>query len=347
MMRGNLRVSINKIEKNERQEFNENDTWNLFFYGFGFVIFLSLFFYLLEFHSGFSNNHTTWGEFGSYFGGVTGPLISIMAFIGLLKSISLTKKQFEIQSQESTFFNLLNLHDRKVDKVSSAFPTKDDSFKYLCEMYFEKYDSVCINEALKAIVDTPHALPEYTYQNYVANLIGVREGSNTEEIKKYLIEFVNRFETKLEVNNNIQMKIHYMVDKRNAVLVETGRYLIKQMSVSERVLLLSKAYDRFYDEYGHISGSYIRNVYYVLLHSKNCFKGLQYAKVFRAQLSRYEISLIYLNMLSSYCQPDFLSLIKDFDILNGLYLNDLYHNPSEDMYKEELDFVFSKITNQS
>ncbi|WP_417878570.1 putative phage abortive infection protein [Vibrio sp.] len=338
-------MSINKIEKNDKQELNENDTWNLFFYGFGFVIFLSLFAYLLKFHSGFSNNHTTWGEFGSYFGGVTGPLISIMAFIGLLKSISLTKKQFEIQSQESTFFNLLNLHDRKVDKVNSAFLTEDDSFKYLCEMYSQKYDSVCRTVALEAIVDTPHALPDYTYHNYVVGLIGIRKDFNTEEIKKHLIEFVNRFETKIEVNNNIHLKIHHMVDKKNAVLVETGRDLIRQMSVSERVLLLSKAYDSFYDEYGHISGSYIRNVYYVLLHSKNCFKGLQYAKVFRAQLSRYEISLIYFNMLSCYCQPDFLSLIKDFDILNELYLSDLYHNPSEDMYKEEVGFVFSKITN--
>jgi len=346
-MRGNGRVSINKTKKNDKQEFNENDTWNLFFHGLGFVIFLSLFAYLLRFHSGFSNNHTTWGEFGSYFGGVTGPLISVMAFIGLLKSISLTKKQFEIQSQESTFFNLVNLHDRKVDKVNSAFLTENDSFKYLCEMYYQKYDSVCKNVALNAIVDTPDALPDYTYHNYVVNLLGLRKDFNTEGIKKCLIEFVNRFETKFEVENNIQMKIHHMVDKKNAVLVETGKDLIRKMSVSERVLLLSKAYDSFYDEYGHISGSYIRNVYYVLLHSKKCFKGLQYAKVFRAQLSRYEISLIYLNMLSSYCRPDFLILIKDFDILNGLYLGNLYHNPSEDMYKEEVDFVFSKITNQS
>lgn len=340
-------MSINKIKKNDKQEFNENDTWNLFFYGFGFVIFLSLFFYLLRFHSGFSNNHTTWGEFGSYFGGVTGPLISIMAFIGLLKSISLTKKQFETQSQESTFFNLLNLHDRKVDKVNSSNTSEGDSFKYLCEMYSQKYDSVCKTVALNAIVNTPHALPDYTYYNYVTNLMGLRKDFNIEKIKEHLIEFVNQFETKREVDNVIQMKIHGMVDKSVDVLVETGRDLIRQMSVSERVLYLSKAYESFYDEYGHISGSYIRNVYYVLLHSKKCFKGLQYANVFRAQLSRYEISLIYLNMLSPLCQPKFLSLIKDFDILNGLYLSDLYHNPSEDMYREEVEFVFSKIINQS
>lgn len=112
------------LGKGCNNEFDDKDKWNLFFYGAGFVIFLSLVLYLWEFNSGLSNNHTKWGEFGSYFGGITGPLISVMAFIGLLKSISLTKSQFEIQSQESTFSTFLTSIQTKLIKYIQSAPIK-------------------------------------------------------------------------------------------------------------------------------------------------------------------------------------------------------------------------------
>ncbi|EEL6231334.1 hypothetical protein LOA39_004435, partial [Salmonella enterica] len=151
-----------RLGKGCNNEFDDKDKWNLFFYGAGFVIFLSLVLYLWEFNSGLSNNHTKWGEFGSYFGGITDPLISVMAFIGLLKSISLTKSQFEIQSQESTFFNLLNFHTNKVDKIYSERSDKADAFKCLCEEYGGKYNYYCISVALNSIVDKPDELPDFT-----------------------------------------------------------------------------------------------------------------------------------------------------------------------------------------
>lgn len=43
---------------------------------------------------------TVWGEFGSYFGGVLGPIFSFLAFIGLLWTISLNYEQLSFLSEE-------------------------------------------------------------------------------------------------------------------------------------------------------------------------------------------------------------------------------------------------------
>lgn len=43
---------------------------------------------------------TIWGEFGSYFGGVLGPVFSFLAFIGLLWTISLNYEQLSILFEE-------------------------------------------------------------------------------------------------------------------------------------------------------------------------------------------------------------------------------------------------------
>lgn len=329
------------LGKGCNNEFDDKDKWNLFFYGAGFVIFLSLVLYLWEFNSGLSNNHTKWGEFGSYFGGITGPLISVMAFIGLLKSISLTKSQFEIQSQESTFFNLLNFHTNKVDKIYSERSDKADAFKYLCEEYGGKYNYYCISVALNSIVDKPDELPDFTYFNFLKKLFGLHDTITNEEVKITLLQYLSRFESKQLVLNDITLKRQVISEDLNPVLVETGRTIIRKMSCDERVEILRKAFDIFYDEYGHISGSYIRNIYYILSHSNESNNGSKYAKIFRAQLSRHELALIYFNISSSYCNPDFINLIEKFDILNGLYISDLCYNPSTEMYKDDLEYIFS------
>ncbi|EPB0879091.1 putative phage abortive infection protein [Yersinia enterocolitica] len=330
-----------KQKRKTNQEFDENDKWNLFFYGAGFIIFLSLLFYLLKFHDSLSNNHTKWGEFGSYLGGVTGPLVSIMAFIGLLKSISLTKKQFEIQSQESTFFNLLNFHASKVESISLKYTGSTDAFQSLCDSYETFYSNLCVKTAWGWIVKNPRELPEYTYFNFINHFFGLHDSTSIQETKEILEKYVKRFGCEQLLLNDIALKIHNMDDYRKTVLVEAGRHLIRNMSSNERVEILGNAFDHFYGEFGHISGPYIRNVYYTLSHANESIDGRKYAKIFRAQLSRHELSLIYFNMLSSYCRPEFIYLIKEFDILNGLYIRDLCYNPSNEMYRSDLDYIFS------
>ncbi|HHN8407519.1 TPA: putative phage abortive infection protein [Morganella morganii] len=332
--------NTDKAETNLDKKIGDKDKVNWLLRGTILIMFVSFGLYLFKFHSPLSNNHTKWGEFGSYFGGITGPLVSVMAFIGLLKSISLTKKQFEIQSQENTFFNLLNFHSSKVTKIYSEASGKTDAFKYLCEKYNEIYESRCITVALNGIVKNQQNLPEYLYHNFIKYFFTLDDHLTIEEIKSRFSQYLKNFDNEQLILNDINLKRRNIEDYGKYILIEVGRDLVRDMSADERVKVLKNAFNGFYDELGYVTGSYIRNIYYILSHSNESINGDKYAKIFRAQLSRYELVMIFLNMSSSYCKPDFTYLIKKFDILNGLYINDLCYNPTSEMYKDDLNSIY-------
>lgn len=329
-----------KTETNSDKKIGVKDKVNWLLCGTILIMIASFCLYLYKFHSPLSNNHTKWGEFGSYFGGVTGPLVSVMAFIGLLKSISLTKKQFEIQSQESTFFNLLTFHTSKVTKIYSETYGETDAFKYLCAKYNEVYESRCIAIALDGIARNQQNLPEYTYYNFIRYFFALDDNVTVKEIKSRYSQYLEEFDNKQSILNEINLKRRNIKGHGKFILIEIGRDLVRDMSAEERIKVLRNTFDGFYDELGHVSGSYIRNIYYILSHANESINGDKYAKIFRAQLSRYELVIIFLNMLSSYCKPDFVYLIKKFDILNGLYINDLCYNPTSEMYKDDLKDIY-------
>lgn len=78
----------------------------------------------------FSKSSADWGAFGDYFGGVIGPVLSFLALVLLIKSLSLQneanlglKKQLDnserteaIKSFESLFFNLINSQIQLIEK---------------------------------------------------------------------------------------------------------------------------------------------------------------------------------------------------------------------------------------
>lgn len=91
------------------------------------IVFLTLGVYLFNFHNGFSSDHSFWGNFGSYFGGVVTPLATIATLIWLLlfnnsqwrqgikqlemieKERSLNNLEFYLQSSISKMQGLINI----------------------------------------------------------------------------------------------------------------------------------------------------------------------------------------------------------------------------------------------
>jgi len=94
-------------------------------------------FILDNFLAKLSNDPATWGTFGDYLGGTLNPIISFLAFIGLLYTIhqqaqemkatrdelertaeqqSRQSKIFNLRQFESTFFSLLNQHNKIIEK---------------------------------------------------------------------------------------------------------------------------------------------------------------------------------------------------------------------------------------
>ena len=103
-----------------------------------------------------TNDSATWGTFGDYLGGTLNPIISFLALIGLLYTIhqqaqemkatrdelertaeqqSRQSEIFNLQQFESTFFSLLEQHNKVVERIEVK------SIDLL-----RKYSSHCINQ---------------------------------------------------------------------------------------------------------------------------------------------------------------------------------------------------------
>lgn len=116
-----------------------------------------------------ANDSATWGTFGDYLGGTLNPIISFLALIGLLYTIhqqaqemqatrdelertaeqqSRQSEIFNLQQFESTFFSLLEQHNKivetlvkNVDEINKYNRTHDSIDSFINEIY-EKYSEI-------------------------------------------------------------------------------------------------------------------------------------------------------------------------------------------------------------
>ena len=123
-----------------------------------------------------TNDSATWGTFGDYLGGTLNPIISFLALIGLLYTIhqqaqemqatreelkqaaeqqrqqveqqSRQSEIFNLQQFESTFFSLLEQHNKivetlfkNIDEINKYNPAHDNKDSFINEIY-EKYSKI-------------------------------------------------------------------------------------------------------------------------------------------------------------------------------------------------------------
>jgi hypothetical protein len=123
-----------------------------------------------------------------------------------------------------------------------------------------------------------------------------------------------------------------------------------ELGLKEHEERIETYYEYVYEEYDHVIGFYFRHIYHILrvireeVGDKAEDKKM-YAGIVRAQLSRYELLLLFYNCLSSQGknlggQKEFKDLVEEFSIFKGFPESDLL-NPKrhpklyrESAYKE-------------
>jgi hypothetical protein len=130
-----------------------------------FVVVLA--FYLYHFHTQvISEDVTKWGVFGDFIGGTLNPFLSFLALVILLRTFAMQKTELDLQREElkdtkellrlqtqtqikqrfeSTFFELLNVHNQILSEITKEpIPIKTDSAdkKNLGETGAKIFDSV-------------------------------------------------------------------------------------------------------------------------------------------------------------------------------------------------------------
>ncbi len=319
------------------------------------VVPLVLYFY--RFNSELSYAHSVWGEFGSLYGGVLGPTFALLAFVGLLWNLDRTKKQFRSQSEDNTFFNLVTLHNNKVQMIEFEKPNGSivsgfGAFKKYSEEFNRIYEEDSIRvarlELSKNTRNIPNNAAEFLWNKYAKQYQEEAVFWNNREasLEKMASLFENS-DDPWELQKCVIGTDDAISSKDKESLVSIGRVAIEDFSSEKRIEIIKRVNDFFYHEYGHMLGHYFRNIHYILKAIDATEKPSEYSKLFRAQLSRYELAMIYYNSISDNASEEFIRLVVKYDLLNGLYWPDICYSPDSDKRASDLECMLrQKLTNK-
>lgn len=293
--------------------------------------------YFWVFHSGLAETHASWAEFGSFLS----PIISILAFAGLLYSIELTKDQFQRQSEESSFFNLINLHVNKVNEITGGERLKlkgVEAFRYYVSEFEVIYKEKCFDYARLAMAYETDKLPNLGYQ-FLYKKMTQKEcvWAGEKEIKHVLEYFKRNSNDKWEALKGLVNESCKRQDREE--MQDIGALVFEDSSAEFRIKNLSVLYEYFYDKYGHVLGHYFRNMYYVLYYIDETKRSRYFSKIYRAQLSRYELAMLFYNIMGTYTSTAFNRLVFKYDMLDDLFGSDLCYTAHEDRLNADLNAI--------
>jgi len=298
------------------------------------MMILSLLAYKFNFPGFILENHSGWGEFGSFIGGISSPFAIIIGFCGVLITLIINSEQSVKNLERSNFFSLVDLYIRKKDQLITKNGERGEQvFEFLLDE-FNKHmenalamacrrmmaDGIFNCRSVKLIVSSRlyrHDLDEGDVLigsqkaiDHVATTFKTMKDAERWEYLKAFIGPVDNPEPKEEI-------------------VEAGLQYFCEGDDRYRVSIFQEAYDSFYDEHGSSIGHHFRNMSQIFSFMADSQDVDFYRKIFRAQLSRYEISMLLANGVSNYSDEEFASSLLRYKMTKGIYVRDLHTNPSE------------------
>ncbi|MCT7650951.1 putative phage abortive infection protein [Aliarcobacter butzleri] len=281
----------------------------------------------------FSKHSLTWvseeieelGQMGDFFGGTLNPILAFFSFCLLLITIKIQNKELKNstdelakssqalteqskslikQNFETTFFNMINLHNEIVNNSSLS----------MFKNYFE------LKQEAVPVFRHSHIIPEerkiyfYKIDNSKVNIVEDKEYNGRKSFYK-LFEILNQF-----------IKDHINSNNNNP----TGLY------------------NAFHSEYSQIINHYFRNLYHILriVDEEDDFdidKKKYYTSILRAQISNYELALIFMNAIYKEGDSKLFPLLVKFEFMEPLNLVIAQpHNNNVTFYKYLIDETYLK-----
>ena len=96
--------------------------------------------YTWHFPGGLSTDHTRWAEFGSYFGGVLGPILVFFSFLFLARQIELQRSELKISAQvaEIRYREDYISRNLRLLKIQLDDPVNEEPFRTLILSIFQQ-----------------------------------------------------------------------------------------------------------------------------------------------------------------------------------------------------------------
>lgn len=300
---------------------------------FGVIIIVVLGFYFIQTRGDFADKQTDWGEFGSLLGAIAG----LIAFVGVLFTLRQNKQQSIDSEDRSVFFELLKifisyrdaLRVKRIDwiydkKQYQWIITPYDEFctpeKTYRQIYFELYHTFYL--------EIKRSIPKnFTQKELVKKIIH----GNATEIERFTI-----WSHVAEAIKNIYLEDDWATQKKASIRtipvhLEVYDYIclsaiklyIEQNNLTPISEACIKTANHCFAPYKNQLGTYFRNAYYILEMASEFNSPKKYSKIFRAQLSKYELVLLFFNSFSSLSTSKTRDLYLNADLFNNLELKDV------------------------
>lgn len=289
------------------------DTLNvvLLLIGYLFIIFsfiapimFSQYYSLIIFDEDTAAIGDTIGGIMSPFIGISGVIMTGIAFYAQYRANEMVRNQFELQKFENQFYEMLRLHKENVNEI-------------------QKIDSNSIIKGRSIFYEMKKELTTALY--FVKNLI-----QNIDDIKKvYDIFFwgLNR-----ETSNEIEKRILEEIKKTINLTP------LNEISTEESVLYKSNLNITFLAGYHSHLGHYYRHLFHIVKfvakQSENLIsedKKMEYLKILRNQLSNYEQEMLFYNWLCGYgnkWENEENQFFTKYKMIHNLWYFDLYKHKS-------------------
>jgi hypothetical protein len=287
--------------------------------------------YRSVFNGGLSSDSSNWGDFGDYFGSITG----LIAFLGILFTIRESRRQAKASEERGIFFKMLELYQKQVDTLTfsankglKAFENYANEIENKTIMYFIYYG---INNDKNFKLNDGDSLI-YDAQLKVAKDLEVNiENQNKKDIATYMKAQVLLRSPSILVPNDFEVK-KGAYDMYIRYMLNNGKY--DNLSFNDMYPIIREIADNIYISNGCYIGQYIRNIYYLLEIISNTKDEKQYSRIFRAQLSKNELIVLLYNSVSGQSTKKAVRYLMKNHIFNNILSNDVYLLKNKEIFKQ-------------
>lgn len=265
-----------------------------------------------------STDSSDWGNFGSYLGAITG----LLAFAGAIYAIMNSNKQARLAEERGSFFKMLDLYQKQVVAVNYSNKNGIEAF-YL----YDKDVNMKITMYIiynKIVTTSDKYLYFHLYSDDYKSVIKNYNISEDGGVNNNHIDSIRRDISfkKIVVPTNFDSK----EGRRYYILSEkiVKDYENESIFYNSAYNTMREVADSVYIDFGYFLGQYYRNIYYLLTMIFESSEGERYSKIFRAQLSRYELVLLLYNAVSSQSSIETVTLLRKYDIFNNIIAEDIF-----------------------
>lgn len=307
--------------------------------------------YLIKFQGSLSQNHSAWGEFGSYIGGLYGAL----GFFALAYTTIITQKQFQIQNQDSLFLKLLESIENRINSTLTIDNQREytghQKLKFIAEEFRNEFKGQAPLIARELLCKSPEKVHDTHLYKMIIAINGMERIDTLEEDKtKFIQSIINEpdFNSRWELLKTYFGSTGSEKESILEALEHTGTANFYKIPFDERREYYKMAKDQMLDKYGDFLDGYIRNIFFLLEFIKKSINHETYTEFLISQLTKYELVILFYVVFSEDAGRSKVNNFIDFGLFQQLAktecLSLMFDEPSKDEIQKEIRYLIENQT---